>query len=168
MYANPTAGTVVAKTPPVGDDTVTGDWVTGLDTGAVVHVTSAEETAANVEHGTLAEMLIPAKSPRSDPWSVTIVPPAMGPDTGTIDDTTGAVNVNVGPDPEPVETVVTTAGPTVLVPTGAIPATQSMCEALRQVNGAQTTPASVTVETSEADEPSPVPAITTDLPSIRP
>jgi hypothetical protein len=92
----------------------------------------------------------------------------MGPDTGSIEDTTGAVNVNVGPEPEPVEIVVTTAGPTVLVPTGAIPATQSMCDALRQVNGAQTTPASVTVETSTADAPSPVPAITTVLPSIRP
>jgi hypothetical protein len=116
----------------------------------------------------LAEMLTPATSPRSDPWSVTIVPPAMGPDIGLIEDTTGAVNVNVGPEPEPVEIVVTTAGPTVLVPTGAIPASQSMCDALRQVNGAQATPASVTVETSEADAPSPVPAITTVLPSIRP
>jgi hypothetical protein len=168
VYANPRAGTVVVNTPPDGDATVTGDWATGLDTGAVVHVTSVVETAAKVEQGTLAEMLTPATSPRSDPWSVTIVPPAMGPDTGSIEDTTGAVNVNVGPEPEPVETVVTTAGPTVLVPMGATPATQSTCDALRQVNGAQTTPASVTVETSEADAPSPEPAITIVLPSIRP
>jgi hypothetical protein len=67
MYENPRAGTVVAKTPPVGDDTVTGDRATGLDTGAVVHVTSVADTTANVEHGTLAEMLTPATSPRSDP-----------------------------------------------------------------------------------------------------
>jgi hypothetical protein len=116
----------------------------------------------------LAEMLTPATSPRSDPWSVTIVPPLVGPDIGLIEDTTGAVNVNVGPEPEPVEIVVTTVGPTDLVPMGATPATQSMCEALRQVNSAQATPASVTVETSEAETPSSVPAISIVLPSIRP
>jgi hypothetical protein len=50
VYANPRAGMVVVNTPPEGDDTVTGDWATGLDTGAVVHVTSVADTTANVEH----------------------------------------------------------------------------------------------------------------------
>jgi hypothetical protein len=100
-----------------------------------------------------------------------MVPPVEGPETGSIDETTGAVNVNIGPMPEPLESVVTTAGPTVLVPRGATPATQSMWDALRQVYRAHETPASVTDVTSEPETPSPVPAITivflSTLPRIR-
>jgi hypothetical protein len=170
VYSKPT---VVAsgevKTPPVGDDTVTGDLAIGLETAAVVQVMSDAERAVNVAHGTLAEMLTVETSPRSDPRSVITVPPAVGPDTGSIDMTTGAMKVNnVGPEPVPVETVVTTAGPVVRVPAGATPATQSMWVALRHVNGAQAIPARDTVEMSAAETPRPVPVIATVDCSTRP
>jgi hypothetical protein len=168
VYANPTAGTAVANTPPVGDDTVTGDWAIRLDTGAVVHVTSESETTAKVAHGTLVDTLTATTSPKAIPWSVTTVPPAMGPDTGTTAETTGAVKVNDGPEPEPAEAVETTVGPDVVDPTGATPVTQSMCVALRQAKGAHDTPARVTAKTSAPETPRPTPATRTDLPSTRP
>jgi hypothetical protein len=162
VYSKPTVASGVLKTPPVGDDTVTGDLAIGLETAAVVQVMSDAERAVNVAHGTLTEMLTVETSPRSDPRSVITVPPAVGPETGSIDETTGAVKVNnVGLEPVPVETVETTAGPVVRVPAGATPATQSMWVALRQVNGAQVIPARDTVKMSAAESPKPVPVIAT-------
>jgi hypothetical protein len=162
VYSKPTVASGELKTPPVGDETVTGDLAIGLETAAVVQVMSEAERTVNVAHGMLAEMLTVEASPRSEPRSVITVPPAVGPETGSIDETTGAVKVNnVGLEPVPVETVVTTAGPVVRVPGGATPATQSMWFALRQVNGAQAIPARDTVDTSAAETPRPVPVIVT-------